>query len=665
MSESFIEPDSLNTTFQSLSAIIDDDGATRFLNQELSSYNFDGFIPVETDTIKVNELEPGYLFLPVGESTGTLRAVLKVEFDDPEMTDSPTTNYIISYLGPDGDVQTVTYDANDDIEIYREDWDNKILGNTGWTITQAGNAIFSNVAVRGRIEAQEGFLENLGITGILTMEAGGTINIGTNPGTAGNAGIVINESGIFAYDDNETSTFSIDAATGEIIIGALDEAIENIEEELENFVTPEDLISGSYVTNAKLVDGVTRISGTNIQTGTVNANLVNVVNINAGNINTGALNANLITTGALSGWTIDTSKIYTSQMTFDSFNSRISVGPTNSPIGILEKDIAGTGISLRCDATTTAYGGTFPLARIDVTDAGSTAYGGIKLQAVEFFGRGGSSTIELIGQYPTAYCNITAPFINLESTFGTNLIYGFSVKNSSFTTVAGCSSTGVFTGDGSGLTNIPAPTSIPASSITSGTLADARIPNLAASKITSGTFDDARIPNLAASKITSGVFARARVENVQETGFTNSQTPLQVRTSDGRVGTFSSTISIKENILPLTGIQSSVVPKEKNGIGKSSLKTDPENIFNITPVEYSIVNEDDSVKEVGFIVEDLLEKWPSAVTYDKNGNPQSYNTNSIVAGLIYAVSTLKNKVEELQGRVVELESSMETQNEQL
>ena len=663
MSESFIEPDSLNTTFQSLSAIIDDDGATRFLNQELSSYNFDGFIPIETDTIKVNQLKPGDLFLPVGESTGILRAALKVEFDDPEMTDSPTSNYIISYLGPNGDIQTVTYDSDDGIEVYFEDWDNKILGNTGWIITQAGNAIFSNVAVRGRIEAQEGFLENLGITGTLTMEAGGTINIGTDPGTPGNAGIVINESGIFAYDDNETSTFSIDAATGEIIIGALDEAIENIEEELENFVTPEDLVSGSYVTNAKLVDGVTRISGTNIQTGTVNANLVNVVNINAGNINTGALNANLITTGALSGWTIDTSKIYTSEMTFDSANSRISVGPTNSPIGILEKDIAGTGVSLRCDATTTAYGGTFPLARVDVTDAGSTAYGGIKLQAVEFFGRGGASTIELIGQYPTAYCNITAPFINLESTFGTNLIYGFSVKNSSFTTVAGCSSTGVFSGDGSGLTNIPAPTNIPASSITSGTLADARIPNLAASKITSGTFDDARIPNLAASKITSGVFARARVENVQETGFSNSQTPLQVRTSDGRVGTFSSTINIKENIIPLTGIQSSIVPKEKDGIGKSGLKTNPENIFNITPVEYSIVNEDNSIKEVGFIVEDLLEKWPAAVTYDKNGKPHSYNTNSIVAGLVYAVSSLKNKVEELQNRVVKLESNMETHSE--
>jgi hypothetical protein len=47
--------------------------------------------------------------------------------------------------------------------------------------------------------------------------------------------------------------------------------------------------------------------------------------------------------------------------------------------------------------------------------------------------------------------------------------------------------------------------------ITSGTVAAARIANLAASKITSGTFADARIPSLAASKITSGEFATARV----------------------------------------------------------------------------------------------------------------------------------------------------------
>lgn len=328
--------------------------------------------------------------------------VISVAYDDQELEESPSNEIAVTYLDSNSEVQEIIYNLTDDVDVKYENWEEKYLGTQGWSLTYGGNAIFANVGVRGDLEAT-------------TLDVGGANGI--------------------TYDGST------------VIIGAsvVINAPLNIGD-LSASYTTFDFITASYADiNDLKIPGQTIIDG--------------------GNITTGVINASLITTGALSGWTIDTNKIYTSQMTFDSANSRISVGPTNSPIGVLEKDIAGTGITLRCDSTTTAYGGTLPLARIDVTDAGSTAYGGVKLQALEFFGRGGGATIELNAVYPTAYCNISAPFVNIESTFGTNLKYGFRVTNGAGTTVAECSSTGVFTGDGSGLTNLPSGGSSPTGTI--------------------------------------------------------------------------------------------------------------------------------------------------------------------------------------------------------
>ena len=73
---------------------------------------------------------------------------------------------------------------------------------------------------------------------------------------------------------------------------------------------------------------------------------------------------------------------------------------------------------------------------------------------------------------------------------------------------------GTFSGSGASLT------SLNASNLQSGTVADARIPNLNASKINAGTFDVARIPDLSGAKITSGTVAAARIDNLNASKIT-------------------------------------------------------------------------------------------------------------------------------------------------
>src|SRR5690625_4441098 len=65
-----------------------------------------------------------------------------------------------------------------------------------------------------------------------------------------------------------------------------------------------------------------------------------------------------------------------------------------------------------------------------------------------------------------------------------------------------------------------------ASKINAGTLADARIPSLNASKINAGPFHADRIPSLPASKITSGTFSANRIPNLSASKITSGTLPV-------------------------------------------------------------------------------------------------------------------------------------------
>ncbi len=164
---------------------------------------------------------------------------------------------------------------------------------------------------------------------------------------------------------------------------------------------------------------------------------------------------------------------------------------------------------------------------------------------------------------------------------------------------------------------------------------------------------------LEANFVTSNgsIRALAAGSQISPSSFTNAQTALQIRISDSVIGIQSSILDIKTNIIPLNEEFLNIVPEEKSGGPRQNLSFDPNDIFTISPVEYVVIEDETQSKQVGFIVEDLLEKWPQAVTYGQDNTPVSYNTNSIVAGLVYAVKTLKDRIDHLENKINQLEGS--------
>jgi len=244
MSENTFDPQEINLQFQPLPAFIDPDGSFKLNTPMLSSFNFDGSIPKYDGNIDAIDVKPGYLIQI--EAGGQYYPVVSVEFDDPaiENTDLVTINYI----DESGNTVSEEYGETDQVAVVYEDWSQKILGSQGWGITAEGNAIFTNVAVRGRIEATEGE-----ISGNLIVNGG----LLTSLTASTTGGIVLNNSGFTSYNTSGSQTFNIDADTGTVTIGG--------------YATQSEL-------NGKIDDGGaagdivsynTKITGGNIETGRI------------------------------------------------------------------------------------------------------------------------------------------------------------------------------------------------------------------------------------------------------------------------------------------------------------------------------------------------------------------------------------------------------------
>jgi hypothetical protein len=140
-----------------------------------------------------------------GSSTGqNFYKVLSNNVGDRAFTASPSNEIVIEYLDNDQLVQVLSASVNDIFSVSYENWDGKDLGSTGWYLGNSGNAIFSNVAVRGRIEATEGVIEG-------GLSLGGSLTASTNVGQ-----IILSSSGIFG--STASGSFNLNTISGQINI---------------------------------------------------------------------------------------------------------------------------------------------------------------------------------------------------------------------------------------------------------------------------------------------------------------------------------------------------------------------------------------------------------------------------------------------------------------
>ena len=183
--------------------MLDDAGVFRLQTPNISSYNFDGFIGNKQLNIAASAVQPGMQISLTGSvGTQTYYTVLFVNDSDEELSASPSELVTIQYIDEDAFPQILSIGASAIISVQKENWDEKYLGENGWYIGTSGNAIFSNVAVRGRIEATEGAIE-----GDLTL--GGSLTASTNTGQ-----LIISSSGIFG--STASGLFHLDNIDGEV-----------------------------------------------------------------------------------------------------------------------------------------------------------------------------------------------------------------------------------------------------------------------------------------------------------------------------------------------------------------------------------------------------------------------------------------------------------------
>ena len=157
------------------------------ITPELSSLNFDGSIPRVRATISdvANVLIGTQIYLDSNETPYTTAPVggwTETEMSYTIVSKSTSGSNIILGVIKDENIITITVATGTQVFVVQEDWTNKTLGSNGWAITSGGNAIFTNIAARGTIQAESGYLKGMAINGVLDIQGTGTDETSLNVG---------------------------------------------------------------------------------------------------------------------------------------------------------------------------------------------------------------------------------------------------------------------------------------------------------------------------------------------------------------------------------------------------------------------------------------------------------------------------------------------------
>jgi len=172
-----------NSIFSNLKTLTQKNGQHRLLSNGISSLNFDGSIPKTSKLTHVFDIKPGdTVFLDDPYNTTNQVFITDTETRTITVDGNDVDYYFLYYLSEDNVNETFTYNSSysyvengityygysedDQLDVFSDDPDDITIGENGWAITNNGNAVFSNVFVRGRIEATDGIFDGILDAGI-------------------------------------------------------------------------------------------------------------------------------------------------------------------------------------------------------------------------------------------------------------------------------------------------------------------------------------------------------------------------------------------------------------------------------------------------------------------------------------------------------------------